>query len=112
MIDLRCMVFRSRRSLRSRAITRLLAPPMSIAGESHGLFPSCQAGGGVDPGSSSRIFVQVLAGNIVLRHLMGMNFLLIGIIGGFDPSHNVGLERVSFLNQFLDALRIRSFAAG
>src|SRR5262249_41464437 len=104
MIDLRCVVFPITAITRSRAITRLLAPPMSIAGETHGLFPSDPAGGGAKPGSSSRIFVQILAGNIVLRHLMGMNFLLIGIFGGFDPRHNVGLERVSFLNQFLNAL--------
>jgi hypothetical protein len=40
-------------------------------------------------------FVEILAGNIVLRHLVGVNFLLVGVVSGFHTTHHVGLKRVS-----------------
>ena len=58
------------------------------------------------------LFIQIFAGNIVLRHLMRANFLFIGVPGVFHDRHYVGLERVSFLEQLADTLRIRTFDAG
>jgi hypothetical protein len=52
------------------------------------------------------------AGNIILRHLMRANFLLIRVPGVFHARHYVGLERVSLLEQLVDTLRIRTFDAG
>jgi len=43
---------------------------------------------------------------------MSMNFLLVGVIGGLHSADHVGLERVPFLQQFVDALRIRGFDVG
>src|SRR5438445_4580617 len=60
----------------------------------------------------SLLFVQIFAGNIILRHLVRANFLLISVPGVFDARHYVGLERVSFIEQLVDTLRIRTFDAG
>src|SRR5712692_6603377 len=60
----------------------------------------------------SLLFIQIFAGNIVLRHLVRANFLLISVPGVFDARHYVGLERVSFIEQLVDTLRIRTFDAG
>jgi len=57
-------------------------------------------------------FIQVLAGNIVLRHLMRANFPLVTVIGIFHAFNHVGLERVSFLEQLVDTLRIRALGVG
>src|SRR6266566_9461975 len=62
--------------------------------------------------SNSLLFVQMFAGNIVLRHLMRANFLLISVPGVFHALHYVSLKRVSFLEQLVDTLRIRTFDAG
>ena len=61
---------------------------------------------------TSGIFVQILAGNIIFRHLMRVDFLFLGILGVFHAFHYIRLERVSFLKQFVDAFRIRTFAPG
>src|SRR6266446_2141724 len=57
-------------------------------------------------------FIQILAGNIVLRHLMRANFPLVSVIGVFDALHHVGLERVPFFEQLVDTLRIRTLDIG
>src|SRR6266850_4864968 len=54
----------------------------------------------------------MLAGNIVLRHLMRVNFPLVSVIGVFHALHHVGLERVSFLEQLVHTLRIRTLDVG
>ena len=35
---------------------------------------------------------------------MGANFLLVSVVGALDTSDNIGLERIPFLDQFVDAL--------
>lgn len=54
------------------------------------------------------IFVPIFGGNIVLRHLMGTNFRLIGIFGVFHAFYCSSFERVSLFEQLLDTLRIRA----
>jgi hypothetical protein len=65
-------------------------------------------------GKSARslLFVQIFAGNIVLRHLMRANFPTLSVPSVFHAHHYVGLERVSFLEQLLYTLRIRTFDVG
>jgi hypothetical protein len=60
----------------------------------------------------SLILAQILAGNIILRHLVRANFAFVGISGIFHALHHLGLERVSFLEQFVHAFRIRAFQVG
>src|SRR5260370_381352 len=60
----------------------------------------------------SLLFIQIFAGNIILRHLVRANFLLISVPSVFHARHYVGLERVSFLEQLVDTLRIRTLDAG
>jgi len=60
----------------------------------------------------SLIFIAVLAGNIILRDFVGVNFALVGVIGVLHALHRFGLERVSFLEQLVDTLGIRTFDAG
>jgi hypothetical protein len=60
----------------------------------------------------SLLFIQILAGNIVLRHLMRANLLLVIVTSVFYARHCVGLERVSFLDQLGHTLRIRTFDVG
>jgi hypothetical protein len=54
------------------------------------------------------LFFQIFAGNIILRHLMRANFLLVRVPGVFHALHHLGLERVSFLKQLVHTLRIRA----
>jgi len=49
-------------------------------------------------GAIRLVFVQIFAGHIVLRYLMGVNFLLVRVPSVFHASHHVGLERVPFLD--------------
>ena len=51
-------------------------------------------------------------GNTILRHLMRANLFLVGVTSVFHPHYCVGLERVSFLEQLLYTLRIRTFDVG
>src|SRR5271156_825518 len=60
----------------------------------------------------SLLFIQILAGNIILWHLMRANFPLVSVPGVFHALHRVGLERVSFLKQLVHTLRIRTFDVG
>jgi hypothetical protein len=58
------------------------------------------------------VFVQILARHVILWHLVGVDFLLVGVVGSLHTANHVGLERVPFLEQFVDALRIRGFEVG
>ena len=66
----------------------------------------------VPPGCAALFFVQIFARNIVLRHLVRANFLLVSVVSAFDTSHDVGFECIPFLDQLVNALRIGSFEAG
>jgi len=50
------------------------------------------------------IFVQILGRHVILRHLMGVHFLLVSVIGAFHSADRVSLERVPFLKQLVDTL--------
>ena len=63
------------------------------------------------PAIDSFIFIAILAGNIILGHFVGVDFLPVGIPGVLHALHGVGLERVSFLEQLVHTLGIRSFEA-
>ena len=65
--------------------------------------------GGENETCHSLLLIQILAGNIILRHFMRANFPLVRILGVFHALHHIGLERVSFLEQLVHALRIRTF---
>src|SRR3981081_337706 len=56
--------------------------------------------------------IQILARNIILRHFMRSNFPLVSVPGVFHALHHVGLERVSFFEQLVHTLRIRSLDVG
>jgi hypothetical protein len=60
----------------------------------------------------SLLFIPILAGDIILRHLMRANLLLASFTSVFHARHCVGLERVSFLDQLGHTLRIRTFDVG
>jgi hypothetical protein len=51
-----------------------------------------------EPGRPRLLLVQIFVWNIVLWHLVRANFLLVGVSSAFHASHDVGLERVSFLD--------------
>lgn len=50
------------------------------------------------------LFVQILGRHVILRHLMGVHFLLVSIIGAFHSADRVSLERVPFFEQLVDTL--------
>ena len=54
------------------------------------------------------IFIQVFAGNVVFAHFAGVHFPH-ATVGVFNACHHSGLERVAFLDQLINALRIRAF---
>ena len=64
------------------------------------------------PGRAALFFVQIFARNIVLRHLVPANFLLVRVVSAFDTSDEVGFECIPFLDQLVNALPIGSFEAG
>src|SRR5258708_20630071 len=49
----------------------------------------------------SLFFIPILAGNVILRHLMRANFPLVRAFGVFHALHHLGLERVSLLKQLV-----------
>jgi len=55
------------------------------------------------------VFIQIFAGNIVFRYLVRANFLLVSGLSALNTRYDVGLERIPFFDQLLDALRIRGF---
>ena len=56
--------------------------------------------------------IQIFLGNIILRYLMSANFPLLSAPCVFYARHYVGFERVSFLEQLVDTLRIRTLDVG
>ena len=60
----------------------------------------------------SLVFIAILAGNIILGDFMRVNFSSVGVPGILHPLHGFGLEGVSFLEQFVHTLRIRTLEAG
>jgi hypothetical protein len=50
------------------------------------------------PHTPRLLFVEIFARNIVLRDLVRANFLLVGVPSALHASHDVGLERVPFLD--------------
>lgn len=64
------------------------------------------------PIRSCSILVQIFFGDVILGDLMRVDFLFLSIPGTFHAGHGVGLKRVSFFQQLVDALRIRFFDAG
>jgi len=54
--------------------------------------------------SRNLIFIQIFAGHVIFRHLVGMNFLFVVISRVFHTRYDVSFEGVSFFNQLLDAL--------
>ncbi len=48
------------------------------------------------------LFIQILGRDVILRHLMSVHFLPVSIIGSFHSADRVSLERVPFLEQFVD----------
>jgi hypothetical protein len=62
--------------------------------------------------ADSLIFIAILARNIILRDFVRVNFSLVGVAGVLHALHCLGLERVSFLEQLVHTLGIRTFNAG
>ena len=62
--------------------------------------------------SRSLLFIQIFARNIILGHLVGVDFPCIGIVGVFHALEYLRLEGVSFFEQLVDTLRIRTFDGG
>ena len=60
----------------------------------------------------SAILVQVLIGDVVLGDLMSVHFPRILIVGFLNTRHGAGFNNVSFLDQFVDAFRIRLLGSG
>ena len=58
------------------------------------------------------VFLQIFTGYVILRNLMRTNLPLISVPSLFHARHYIGLERVSFLDQLVDTLRIRTFDVG
>src|SRR5437868_15333989 len=50
------------------------------------------------------IRIQIFVGNVVLRHLVSVNFLHIRFVGFLDTGHHPGLERIPLFEQFIDTL--------
>jgi hypothetical protein len=60
--------------------------------------------------SLNRLFlVQILFRHVVLRDLVRVDFPFLIFICVFDTRYDVGLERISFLDQLVDAFRISAF---
>ncbi len=54
----------------------------------------------------SLVLIEILVGDVVHRHLTRTNFTRAGALRVLDPRHHAGFERVPFLEQLVDALRI------
>ena len=57
-------------------------------------------------------FIQIFAGYVILRNFVGVDFLLVSVVGALYAGNYVGFKRVSFLKQLVDTLRIRRFNIG
>jgi len=55
------------------------------------------------------VFVLIFFRNVILRHLVRVDFPLWLVLCIFDARHDVGLERIPFLEQLVDTFLIGSF---
>lgn len=62
--------------------------------------------------AQSLVFIAILTGNVVFRHFVSVNFALVRVAGILNALDDFGLERVSFFEQFVNALRIRAREVG
>src|SRR5664280_1960144 len=92
-----------------RAIGSL--PPLSYGQETHRMTNdpygpeddvSCHTG--VEKAGHPLLFIQIFARNIILRHLMRADFLLISVPCVFHALHHFALQRFSFLYQLVATL--------
>ena len=58
------------------------------------------------------LFVLIFAGHVVFGHFTGANFLLVASSGVLDAGYDPCLERVAFLDQLVNTLRIGTFDVG
>src|SRR5207237_9631018 len=58
------------------------------------------------------LLIRILARNIILRHLMCANFPLVSVPGVLHPLYHVRFKRVSFPEQLVHTLRIRTLDVG
>ena len=56
------------------------------------------------------VFVQIFFGDVILWHLVSVDFALVS--GVFHSFHHVGLERIPFLEELVDTLRLRAGNVG
>src|SRR5438270_9574524 len=54
------------------------------------------------------LLIRILARNIILRHLVCANFPLVSVPGVLHPLYHVRFKRVSFPEQLVHTLRIRT----
>jgi hypothetical protein len=52
-------------------------------------------------------FVEIFFGNVILRKFVGVDFLLVRVIGLFDSCDYARLEGVPFVEQLVDAFGTR-----
>jgi hypothetical protein len=50
------------------------------------------------------VFLQIFSGHVILGNLVRVNLSLISVPGVFYASHRVGLERIPFFEQLINAL--------
>ena len=60
----------------------------------------------------SLVFIEVFAGDVVLGDFVSVDFTFVGVASVLDALHDLSLEGVPFLEQFVDALRVRALPAG
>jgi hypothetical protein len=63
-------------------------------------------------GQRRLFFIQIFAGYVILRNFVGVDFLLVSVVGALNAGDYVRFKRVSFLQQLVDTLRIRRFDVG
>src|SRR5258705_1073064 len=56
------------------------------------------------------VFVQIFAGDIILRYFVGVDFAFVS--GVFHSLHDTCLERISFFDELVHTFRICTFTVG
>ena len=62
--------------------------------------------------SIALLVVQVLLGDIILRHFMGVHFFFVRVVSFFHTGDGTGLEEISLAYQFIDTFRVRLLGPG
>src|SRR6516165_9470987 len=70
---------------------------------------SCSCFVGESATSHSRLFIQILGGNIILRDFMRVNFHLVSVLGILNAHNHLGFECITFFEQLIHTLRVRTF---